>query len=263
MTNNGQTINFWAPQTFQPGDWRLWEAGGLRLWVKREHHEWRVASSRAEEKEDSLMSQNEEPPLAAAWRRWAFTNEDAVVTVSPAMPEKPVVVRPDSPIRIPRGNEVLFFVSIPVVLQLHIGPEKSLFIHEEPTLVLSQTWFGQPTSGELCYALRTGASRDLSGIKKGRHRAVCPVLIRNTSEEELNLEKLCIRSMHVNIYRGATRLWTEEISVSYRGEMRFSEINFAKNPPEFERIHGLLGAAREPVPRENFLKKSFDSLWTS
>src|SRR5690606_29283651 len=133
-------------------------------------------------------------------------------------------VRPDSPVRIPKGNEVTFFVSVPLFLQLHIGPERNILIHEEPTVVMSKTWFGEPTAGELCYALRTGASRDLEGIKKGQHRVVCPVVVRNRSDEELNFQKLCIRAMHVNIHRGNNRLWTEEIEVSYLGKNNFSEV---------------------------------------
>jgi hypothetical protein len=261
MNVDAKTKNFWAPQTLEPHDWRLWEAGTLRLWAKREHHEWRVTSSRQDEREEVSLGQAEAPPIGGAWRRWAFKAEAALITASPAMPEKPVVVRPDAPLCIPRGNEVLFFVSIPVVLQLHIGANRKLLIHEEPTMILSQTWFGNPTSGELAYALRTGGSRDLEGVKKGQHRAICPILIRNASEEDLNFEKICIRAMHVNIYRGAKRLWTEQIQVSYRGEKKFSELSIAPQPPTYEQALTLVGTAREPAPKDNFLRKSFDSLW--
>jgi hypothetical protein len=263
MNVDGKTKNFWAAQTLESEDWCLWEAGTLRLWAKREHHEWRVMSIRQEEREEMSLSQSEAPPIGGTWKRWAFKAEAALITASPAMPERPVVVRPDAPLCIPRGNEVLFFVSIPISLQLHLGGHKKLLIHEEPTLILSQTWFGDPTAGELGYALRTGGSRDLEGVKKGQHRAICPILIRNTSEEELHFEKICLRAMHVNIYRGTHRLWTQQIQVSYRGENKFSEINIAKEPPSFEKALTLVGTAREPAPRDNFLRKSFDSLWSA
>lgn len=263
MTVSTQMNDFWAAQTLAPGDCRLWEAGHLRLWAKREQHEWRVTADR-EGQEDSApqINQTTAPPARSSWQRWAFKEEEAMIRASPAMPDKPVVVRPDSAIRIPHGNEVTFFVSVPVFLQLRIGSKNPLFLHEEPSMILSKTWFGDPTLGELCYALRTGGSRDFDGIKKGAHRAICPILIRNNSGEELNFEKLCIRAMHVNIYRGARRLWTEEIRVSYRGENHFSEISFSKDPPSFEKVGEILGAAREPAPRGSFLRKSFDSLWT-
>lgn len=264
MTADVRGNGFWSAQTLEPGDWRLWRAGALHLWTRREQHEWRIASRREEqEAEDLAVGQEERPPEEAAWKRWAFREEDATIRVAPAMPLNPLLVRPDSPIHIPRGNEVLFFVSIPVYLQLYLGPEKTLLIHEEPSVVLSKTWFGPPTGGELSYALRTGCSRELGNIRKGQHRAVCPVMIRNRSEEELHFEKLSIRAMHVNIYRGASRLWTEEIEVSYRGKNVFSEISFGKGEPRFEPIRELLGTAREPVPRGSFVKKSFDSLWSS
>lgn len=263
MTANSQKSDFWGQQKLDAGDWLLWEAGTLRLWTQRlVQHEWRVATRRApEEKSELAVGQSEQSGDDASWTRWAFKEEDPRFQVVPVMPDKPVIVRPDSPIRIPRGNEVTFFVSIPAFLQLHIGPAREIFLHEEPTVVLSKTWFGEPTAGELCYALRTGASRDLDGIKKGPHRAVCPVVIRNRSEEELNFQKICIRAMHVNVYRGASRLWTEQIDVSYLGKSNFSEIAFSKDPPAFEPTHGILGEARETAPR-GFIKKSFDSLWS-
>lgn len=263
MTAEGQISDFWAAQTLERGETRLWEAGHLRLWARHEQHEWRVTGDRNDQERDSLkITRGEPPPAGASWKRWAFKNEYDGISASPAMPDKPVVVRPDSPIRIPPGNEVTFFVSIPVFLQLHLGPKKNLFIHEEPSVVLSKTWFGSPAQGELCYALRTGASRDLDGIKKGPHRAICPILIKNNSPEDLNFEKLCIRAMHVNIYRGARRLWTEEIRVSFRGESQISEISFSKDPPAFEQLGEVLGVAREPAPNGSFLRKSFGSLWT-
>lgn len=261
MTANGPSIDFWQQHRLQPGQHREWQAGMLRLWARRTPgHEWRVASEREfDERQDLSCGQNETPPEQASWKRWAFKEEDEMVQVLPIMPDKPVVVRPDSPIHIPKGNEVTFFVSIPVFLQVYVGPERNILIHEDPTVVLSKTWFGEPVGGELCYALRTGASRDLAGIKRGLHRAVCPVVVRNRSEEELNFQKLCVRSMHVNIHRGNRRLWTEEIEVSYLGKNNFSEITFSKQPPAHEPTHGILGPAREPLAR-NFIRKSFDSL---
>jgi len=261
MTATSQQPEFWKPLSLEPGSWRLWEAGTLQLWAKRApEHEWRIATARSRE-EQQIISCGEDPAPApdAAWKRWAFKEEDATIHMLPAMPDNPVVVRPDSPVRIPKGNEVTFFVSIPFFLQAHVGPSRDLLIYEEPTVVLSKTWFGEPTLGELCYALRSGASRDLNGIKPGQHRAICPVIVRNRSDEELHFQKICIRAMHVNIYQGQNRLWTEEIEVSYLGKNNFSEIAFGKEAPAYEKTHGIVGPAREVLAR-NFIRKSFNSL---
>lgn len=262
MNGDVESGDFWTAQTLKPGDWRLWEAGTLRLWARRENNEWHVTSDReANEGESLALGQGHPPPATASWQRWAFKENQPVIRVAPAMPDNPVVIRPDAPIRIPPGNEVTFFVSIPVFLQIYLGPQKELFIHEEASAILSKTWFGDPTAGELCYASRTGASRNLDGIRRGRHRAISPILIKNNSRTELHFEKLCVRVAHVNIYRGARRLWTEEIQFNYRGENNSSEISFSKGPPAFEQILEVLTTAREPIPRGNLLRKSFGSLW--
>ncbi len=261
-----ETHEFWGKQTLSPGQSIHWESGTARIWAERASgatHEWRIHSERGPvETHAARRSGETPPPEKPSWKRWAFREEDSAVWCLPVMPDKPVVVRPDVPLTIPRGNEVTFFVSIPVWLRFSIGRLGELAIHDEPTVVLSKTWAGEPTAGELCYALRTSGSRILGGIKKGAHRAVCPLVIRNRAEEELVFQKLCLRTIHSNIHLGATRLWCEQIEVNYLGKAHFSEFVFSQKPPAFEPVRGVLGEAREPVHR-NLLRKSIESFWTS
>lgn len=250
---------FWKARTLDSDATIYWELGTLRLWARRTCREWRLlpVQEPAEELAGACVADNKPPPETGTWRRWAFKDESPHIAIVPAMPDRPLVVRSDSPVRIPKGNEAAFFFSVPVVTRIYVGPERELLLHEAPTCILSKTWFGEPTgSGELCYSLKTRASRDLEGIRKGDHRVVCPLIIRNQSEEELNFEKLCIRAMHVNIHLGATRLWTEQIEVNYQGRTNCSEITFGKEAPHYERIDRMLGAAREPAPKSR-LWRSF------
>lgn len=251
---------WYSPVTVNPDAQTYWEAGSLQAWALHSLHEWRLATVRQEEKAAIRTSPDEPLPDRPSWKRWAFSDENAEISAVPAMPDKPLVVRPDSPIRIPRGNQVTFFVSVPIWLRFYVGTgKKRVMLTEEPTVVLSKTWFGDPTIGELCYALRTGASRTLDGIKLGAHRCVCPILIKNSSDHELDFEKLCIRTPHVNIFQGDTRLWSEEIRVSFRGKDQGSEISFSSSPPSFERVGEKAGEAREIAPK-SFIRRSFDSL---
>lgn len=237
-----------------------WEAGTLRAWALRTQHEWRIATSRQEEKTAIHTSADEPLPESPAWKRWAFSEEADKIGAEPAMPDKPLVVRPDSPLRIPPGNEVVFFVSVPVWLRFFAGSGRNrTFLTEEPSVVLSKTWFGEPTMGELCYALKTSASRSLEGIKTGDHRCVCPLLLRNDSEAELPFQKLCIRTLFVNIYQGASRLWSEEIRISFRGKDQGSEVSFGSAAPKFEETGERIGDAREIAPK-SFIRRSFDTL---
>jgi len=261
-----ETHEFWGRLSLSPEQSIYWEVGTAKVWASRastSSHEWRIHSERAPVETHAARRSGEMPlPAKPAWKRWAFREEDAAIWCRPAMPDKPVVVRPDAPLTIPRGNEVTFFVSIPVSLHFFIGQKAELPIHEEPSVILSKTWAGEPTAGELCYALRTSASRNLEGIKKGSHRVVCPLVIRNRSEEELVFKKVCLRTTHSNIHLGKTRLWCEQVAVNYLGKTNFSEFVFAKTPPDYEPIRGQLGDAREPIHR-NLLRKSIESFWSS
>lgn len=255
------SLKWTRPLTLETGKTASWEGGTLRAWALRTEHEWRIAATRQEETSVIRASTDKPLPAAPAWKRWAFSEEAPEIAAIPAMPDKPLVVRPDAPLRIPPGNEVTFFVSVPVWLRFFVGAEpRRIFLTEEPTVVLSNTWFGEPTMGELCYALKTSASRSLEGIKIGGHRCVCPLLLQNDSDAELPFQKLCIRTLYVNIYQGASRLWSEEIRVSFKGKDQGSEISFGSAAPKFEETGERVGEARLVAPK-SFIRRSFDTLW--
>ena len=127
-----------------------------------------------------------------------------------------------------------------------------------PTVPLSNSWFGSFTEGELCYALKTTAKLDRKDLLLHAHRAIFPLEIRNTSNETLNFERLCLRAQYLNIFQGKLRLWTSKGRVSYRGEENWSRIVYARSAPEFDQASSLLGSARETMQRGAILN-TFDS----
>ncbi|MEX2382774.1 MAG: DUF432 domain-containing protein [Opitutales bacterium] len=258
--NTDTIATFWRTKIIRPNHCVSWEMGPLRMWLQRWGSEWRLAFEHREESDDVyFFSPAAEPPPELQWSRWALKKEVAAAEIVPVMQDRPLVIRPETPLNIPPGNDVIFFVSVPVWLKVFIGTSRERLLAEVPTMILSNTWFGEPTEGELCYALRTGASRDLDGVKKGRYRAVCPVLIKNHSPDELDFQKICLRIQHVHVYEGENRLWTNQVTVSYLGKNNFSAIEFKPAAPDYERILRQVGDAREPI-HISFIKKSFGNL---
>jgi hypothetical protein len=157
------------------------------------------------------------------------------------------------------GHSALFYVSFPIWVAVRVGDGDGLTLREEATVALSSTWFGDPTSGELCYSLRTRARRSLAEGDERVHRAVCPVLVTNAAEEQVDLARLCIRSEHLTLYEGLDQLWTNRVRARFRGAREESQVDYDDRPPE---ECGAASALTMPrvVPQSGLLRKSVATL---
>ncbi len=241
---------------------RLYRAqiGPLVLWFRREHDEIHMAAERltAEPVEDETTSfscMNGPEQANLDWGRWVVGESCDQVLIFPVMPDWPVVVRPDVPVKIPKGQEALFFVSIPAWAKIVVEKPETIVLCEEPSVIRSNIWFGDFMTGELCYSLRSRARRKIADIEAKPHRVVCPVRIRNTTGLQFDVERFCVHVEYLNIFRGMTRLWTNEVLISFQGEDAASKIEYARKPPEYETVEGTISEARVPL-KTTLLKKS-------
>jgi hypothetical protein len=256
----------WEPKSLGGEGWYEARIGPLELWVRRSQEDWYVAHER-----ETGRAQPEPPPAPLhpaqgtarvdrlTWNRWVAGSEPATVRLVPCMPDRAVVIRPRYPLNVPRGKEVLFFVSVPVWARVLAGEGGSETLCELPTVVLNNTWFGDPITGELCFSLKTKVLRQIEMVENQPHLAVCPVLIRNQAFADLDFQRICIRVEYLSVYRGQTRLWTNQVEVQFHGEDLNSTIITGRGAPDFERTAEKLGEARL-APERSLLKKSFSFL---
>ena len=255
-------MDIWAVKRELDAD-RLYrvQIGPLVLWFRRGHDEIHIATERlstelADESETtSFTCIHESEPLNLEWHRWVVGELCRQIMVLPVMPDRPVVVRPELPVKIPKDQEALFFVSIPVWARIVAKKQEHTILCEEPSVIRSNIWFGDLMSGELCYSLRSRARRRMVDIEAEPHRVACPVRIRNTTGSQFDVERFCVHIEHLNIYKGSTRLWTNEVLISFQGEDTASRIEYAQTPPDYETIEGILSEARTQL-RKTLLKRS-------
>lgn len=256
-------MDTWKPIRLEPGRSVEVRIGPLTLWLKRTQDELHVAADRVPE-EDAAAAPGAEASAAPAgpenlaWARWVVGDDGAVVRLVPVMPDRPVVVRPETEVRIPPGREAMFFVSIPVWVRVVAGEGTGLVLGEEPSVLLSNIWFGDLMSGELGYSVTTRARRVVDETEVRPHRAVCPVHIQNAAAEPLPIERLCVSAPHLSVFDGGPRLWTNEVRVTAQGQDR-SRIDYADGPPGGRGAGGLLSGPRAPVAT-GVLKRGFSSL---
>jgi hypothetical protein len=232
--------------------------GPLLLWVERTADEWLVAADRAGEEERADPG-DRPTPGDLPWGRWTAGAEQQVLWLRPVMPDRGVVAQPAGQVKVSRGHEAVFYVSIPLWVRVAVGAEGELVLCEEPTVVLSNTWFGEPTAGELCYSLQTRARRRAEEDEARVHRAVCPVRVTNQAEEHLEFERLCIGAPHLTVYDGEAQLWTNEVRVTFHGEGKPSEVAYAPGPPPSLEVGAPLAEPRVP-PQSGLFRRTFATL---
>jgi hypothetical protein len=254
--------DLWNPVPMRPGTPIHVSLGTLELWVRHLHEDWFVAFRRADP-EVPLCPPHPVRESSALeglpWRRWVSGSSAAWLRLIPALPDRSVVVRPSYPLNVPTGESVLFYANVPIWVRVAVGEKAELTLCEIPSVILSNTWFGEPTAGELCYSLKTKAQRDLEAVSNHPYMAACPVHVENQAPTDLEFQRICVRVEHLHVFRGRQRLWTNQVEVLFKGEDFASQITVLKYAPKVEQVSERLCPAREPVER-SLLKKSFSFL---
>jgi hypothetical protein len=254
-------MEVWKPRQIESGECLETQVGPLQLWLRKSGDEIHIATKHHENAE-SLTEAGafrvvSEPEAAGLdWSRWVCGDECRKVLLTPVMPDRPIVVRPELPVKIPSGGTALFFVGIPIWIRIAAISAKEFKLAEEPSVNLSNIWFGDPMSGHLCYSLRSRARRDVADTQAQAHRALCPVAIRNSSAEQVNVERFCVHVDHLDVYGGTSRLWTNGVKIAFKGEAEVSQLEYSKKAPEYEDVGEVLSRPRTPV-KTALLKRSF------
>ena len=155
-------------------------------------------------------------------------------------------------------KEALFYVSFPIWLKIEAGDDQLIELCDVPSAVRSNTWFGDTMEGELCYSLMTRARRQIEDTDHPVYKALCPVRIRNASEDRLDVERFCLHVEHLSLFQSTHLLWTNEVTITFQGEDQISKIDYARQKPKLGSDLKLLTAPRTPL-KETLLKRSLGS----
>ncbi len=177
----------------------------------------------------------------------------------PILADRPLVVRSDRPLTLLQGESALFFLEIPVWFRLCTADPRQLLIFEEPLSILSNTWFGDPVNGELCYSLDVRLHQGIESVEPCAFIAVCPLSLTNDSNIDLPFEKVCLHVENLSVFKGERFLWTNRLNVVFKGPEQTTQIQIVNAQPEFEPELVLACRARQPAEGWN-LKKTFSLL---
>ena len=255
-------MTLWEPIKLKCEMDYLWEIGSLKLWVKKTEIEWLVAYEHQPGElyaGKQVAAQKVQKPEDLVWNRFVYEDPSCIIQLMPALHDRAVVISSETPIRMLPGNSALFFVSIPIWVRIYTGESKKAMLIEIPTITLSNTWFGDPMNGELCYSLSTHARRKVEDLEASPQRAVCPFYVRNKSTEQLEFQMMAVHVEHLKIYKDSDRLWTNEVYINFLSNDQLSQVNYSEKEPSI--IQGCELMAEERVPLDNsIIKKSIGFL---
>lgn len=207
---------WWQTRELRQGSRLVLELGPMRLELGHGDGEWLLWSKAGAEGAAAGRSR-----IAVrrglpeeVHERFVHDGPDRQVTLAPVLGDRPVVARPRQPVYLLARQEVTFYLSTPVWLKILVGSPQ-MTLRELATVRLSDTWFGPSTRvGELCYANRTHARRNLGELPLRPHRAITPLRIRNNAQEALPLEKISLPVPMLPLF-GADdgSLWTQRATL--------------------------------------------------
>lgn len=258
----------WGHHALEPGDARSIRLGPLDLRVRLQGEEIWVAHAPGDwtgRRKTSAAPPGEAPSAAGAgepeeWVRWPVPAATDGVVLSPLYPDRPVVLEPESSFRLLPRAEVRVFVRVPLWVRVAAAAEEARPLADLPSVVLSDTWWGTPVEGELCYWLPTTARRRADREAFAPHLSMCPLHLVNRSDEELPVDELALRVAHLSVYADEGRLWADTTRVRFRGVDHDSEIRVSGRAPAEAPEAVRVADPREPPPPDGFRGRTFARL---
>lgn len=242
--------NVWRPYDLSVDRTDIRHVGEVTVHVRQETDEWRIAHTYDSDR-------NDPEPDDTLWTRYV-TGNDETLLLRPALPDRPVVIRPRSPVVLLPGRSGRFFFSVPLWLKFvsSAGPLERL-VGEVPTQSLSSTWFGDMETGELSYAIHTRLLRSPVDESDDEAFARCEVEIKNASRENLKFERISVHVEFMRLYSAKNRFWSNPVRVVFKGAEQVSQLSYRAGPP-----NSLPNAESVCEPREvqdlSLFKRSFN-----
>jgi hypothetical protein len=235
--------SIWAEHFFEKGQAQKWSFNSMDIITTRTESGWSLSIHNAE---GQLVDEQ------------YFLETDGFFTLFPVLPDRPLIIRPQSVLKVYPGNHIKIFVTVPLFLAAYSrnGGRESL-IREVPLSSLSPTWTGDFQSGELCYSWSTPVFTSFEKATKHWDFALCCLHITNHSPSVLTLEKFMLDTRYLQVYRGATSLWCNDAEISFRGIEQSSISEIKRKTPSHEL------SEKTPIPPRkvgsgNFFIKTFD-----
>jgi hypothetical protein len=203
-----------------PGQTEHFDIGCIRLSATRKMEGWHLLTSDNCPDDDVFLTSE------SSLDDYFQTGKSNSLIIVPAMPAKPLVFKGSGLFVLP-GQKITIFLKIPLAFQVYFSKIQPENLLKEITYKrLSDTWFGEPDSGEPAFALGSEFYLNIDEIKITDLEAICPVIIENNSATILNLQRLLIRDENVTLYKNNEKIVTSVVHVEFKGNDVASSVDY-------------------------------------
>lgn len=248
---------FWNKYEFSVGQTLLFKAGNAEIYVKHIQNGWLIKSRIPVQPFADLtveeVAEFEDDADVLHYK----TGKSHVLHIVPALPNKAVVFRNNRNIRISAGQTANLYFRIPLSIQVYfqeVKDENRMF--EMPLQRLSDTWFGEPDSGEPAYSIGSNYDKAFEAVKAELWEAVTPVEVINNTTGLLDLQRLILRVEEFSLFLRHKHLISNHIAIEFKGQEHAGSVNLTVK----KELHGQkpvqLSKPRSTDSR-NLLRKSF------
>lgn len=219
--------------------WARWTAGPLAIGILRRPAEavvrWRYAMS-ALDLAPEMADPEGDPGLRVAVSR----GETGVASAHTA--DRDILFRPDEPLLVGAGCRATAWVSSPLWLRVDWGPASV----EIPTWRPSDSWFGTPRRGQLCYASASSLRTDSADLPVRAFRARTRLEVLNDGAEPLTLTRVRVPVPQLALYHDGQNWITDSVEVRHdpRTEAGAAVV---RTPPDGARLVSGPRAPAEPA----------------
>lgn len=256
-STNVNPQSFWNKYEFLVDQILLFKAGNAEVFVKHIDNGWLIRSRIPTQPNSNLeveeVSEFEDDADVFHYK----TGKSHILHVVPALPNKAVVFRNNKNIRISAGQKANLFFRVPLTMQFYfqeVKDENRMF--EMPLQRLSDTWFGEPDSGEPAYSIGSNYDKAFEQVKAECWEAVIPVEIINNTTGLLDLQRLILRVEEFSLFLRHKQLLSNHVAIEFKGQENAGSVNLTQK----KELHG-----QKPVqlskPRSTdsrtLLRKSF------
>jgi hypothetical protein len=243
---------WWGALELPIGGLARWRAGPSSVTAERRQSDWRIWHDMGDDAYAAIGERieriDEEAPAGAPTLRFSFGQTPETIRVLPALPDRQVVVRPESTVSVSPGEKVTLYASTPVWMAFEVevtrrrrgrGASESVapvVLSERPTARPTDTWFGPNTrEGELCYAVRTAARMSVDDLPLRPHRAVIPITLENNGLNPMILTRVAVPMPYLTLY------------VDHQGRLWSGAVRFVREPDDDTRIRIDGGAPSDAI----------------
>ena len=252
-----KTQSIWREYQIEKSGLFYSHIGDLKMWCRFLQEEVQIAYEHTVA--ESTPASPQPPPEDILWSRWPLKNDNRTILLMPILPDRSVVIKPESSFRILKHKRVKVCARVPVWVQVSVFSREVFHLIDIPSMVISNTWFGSFLEGELCYSILSGLRQRFECDTHRQHMVMCPILLDNKSDEELLIEKICLHVDNLSLYIDNKQLWSDETHIIYKGSEEVSQISVSGMPPDGATSADLITTPRNPV-KKNFLAKTFSTL---